>query len=100
MCDKVCNQAVKCVQKGNLNMLKYIYHTNPASRDPYVFQRVFLSACAHHHMSILTWLYEIYDTLDAVHKVLLRHTIIHGKYLLKNKKITQKYKELFKSILV
>jgi len=65
-------------------MLKQLYENDPAMRDSYVYQRVLLTACANNKESV---------SFDVITKSGLRPTIIHGKYIIKNKKFRTLYTE-------
>ena len=85
MADKVSKECIQYAKLGDITMLKHLYETDPEVRDPYVYQRVLSNACASDQMGVVQWLLELYVAFDAVTKSALRHTLLHGKYLLKNK---------------
>jgi len=87
---KICIQYAKL---GDIDMLKQLYENDPAMRDSYVYQRVLLTACANNKESVVKWLLELYTSFDVITKSGLRPTIIHGKYIIKNKKFRTLYTE-------
>ena len=56
MAEEISKECIKLVKIGDLFSLQ-IYQNNS---DPYVFQRVFNSACSNNQIHILKWLYSIY----------------------------------------
>ena len=84
---------------GDLFSLQEIYQNNSDCHDPYVFQRVFNSACSNNQIHILKWLYSIYLNFDTFTQLALKPIIIYVKYIIKNKSILDEYKTLFSNIL-
>ena len=99
MQETICKKALPYVKSGDLYMLTEIYNTYNEARDPYVFQRVFLSACVHKKINILSWLCQIYNSVDYITQIALKPTIIHGKYIIKDKQFLKEYNTLVGPIL-
>lgn len=50
---------------------------------PYVFQKLYLTACTYGHKDVANWLQELYEkNTDPVSKIAYKHTFVYGKYLL------------------
>ena len=52
MVEEISKIAISYVKTGDLYMLKYLYNNNSDANDPFVFQKVFLSACIHKKIDI------------------------------------------------
>ena len=99
MGEEASKECVKYAKLGDIEKLKYLYETNPNVRDSYVYQRVLLSACANDQLSVARWLLEIYSSFDFITKTALRHTLIHGKYLIKDKETRAIYEQYCEIVL-
>jgi hypothetical protein len=49
---------------------------------PYMFRHVYVHACLKKRQGIITWLTELYETMDPIMKIGLRQIFAYGKYLL------------------
>jgi len=78
-------KCIKYAKLGDIVMLKHLYETNVEVRDSYVYQRVLSTSCANNKLDVAKWLLELYSSFDFMTKSLLRHTLIHCKYLIKDK---------------
>ena len=100
MGEEASKKCIKYAKLGDLGMLKHLYETDPEVRDSYVYQRVLLNACAQNQLDVAKWLLELYTSFDFITKTALRHTLIHGKYLIKEKESRALYQEWCNIILL
>ena len=50
-------------------------------------------------INILSWLCQIYNSVDYITQIALKPTIIHGKYIIKDKQFLKEYNTLVGPIL-
>jgi hypothetical protein len=50
---------------------------------PYIFQKLYLTACTHGHREVALWLQSEYESkTDPLTQIAYKHTFVYGKYLL------------------
>lgn len=81
------------VDKNDLDAMKTYYSTLPKEEEdetnmfvniPWdvVFQRVYLHACLRKRTEMATFLVQVYESMDPIHKIALRQVFPYGRYLL------------------
>lgn len=48
----------------------------------YIFQKVYLHACLKKQNPIVNWMHELYETMNDIEKIAIRHVFSYGQYLM------------------
>lgn len=76
------------VEKGDLDDLKELwneYQNTDFGRElawEYIFQKVYIHAALKKKQDICKWFETLYQSLDPIQKIGIRHTLSYAKYLL------------------
>ena len=70
-----------------LEIYEYIKenHKEQALDLVYIFNRLFLIACTKGTNTMVQYFIQMYDSLDSIAKIALRHSLIYGKVQLQNR---------------
>jgi hypothetical protein len=85
--DSIISTSKRFIDVGNIDGMKDYYDSlleNPDDLDyPYLFRHIYIHACLRKQNTIVTWLKELYETMDPIMKIGLRQIFGYGEYLLR-----------------
>lgn len=87
--DVVVRDAKLLITKGDkegleayyMNLIE-IYDTSTID-FPYLFRHIYVHACLKKKHEIVSWLKELYETMDPIMKIALRQIFAYGDYLIR-----------------
>ena len=85
----IIRTAKKYVMENNIGMLKNLYKevidcdSEYKFNIPSIYKEVFLHACLHGEIEVITFLISFYFEMDDISQVLLRQIFPYGKYIMR-----------------
>jgi hypothetical protein len=88
--DAIVSIAKRFINVGNLDGLKEYFESVMTSTESgedldyaYLFRHIYVHACLRKQVAIVTWLKELYETMDPIMKIALRQIFGYGEHLLR-----------------